>query len=83
KPPISTAQPDYQPPKQAMSIRDAAFSASETVCTAQSLGRIFAGTGIGCPPAVPIVVCGEEIDHAAVDRLLYYGVENIAVVTEN
>ena len=83
RPPISASAPVYSPPKQAMTIREAAFANSETVTPAQSLGRIFAGTGIGCPPAVPIVVCGEVIDPAAVDRLLYYGVENIAVVTEN
>ncbi|MBQ2755966.1 MAG: PLP-dependent transferase [Oscillospiraceae bacterium] len=83
RPPISASAPVYSPPKQAMTICEAAFANSETVTPAQSLGRIFAGTGIGCPPAVPIVVCGEVIDPAAVDRLLYYGVENIAVVTEN
>lgn len=66
--------------KQLMSIRDAVFSASETVPVDSAVGRICASPLVSCPPAIPIVVSGEIIEEDAVDLLKYYGCEMIELV---
>ena len=45
-------------------------------------GRVLAVATVGCPPAVPIVVCGERIDVSAVKCFEYYGIEKVSVVKE-
>ena len=45
-------------------------------------GKIFASLSASCPPAVPIVVCGEEIDKNIIDLFLYYGITKCEVVKE-
>ena len=53
---------------------------SETLPTRQALGRVLAAPCVSCPPAVPILVCGEEIDEAAVKAFRYYGIETVETV---
>jgi len=72
----------FRPAEKVMSIREAAFSASEIIDVGQSEGRILAAATVGCPPAVPIVVCGERIDQHAVRCFEYYGIEQCTVVKE-
>lgn len=80
KPAISQAPPVFQCCETAMRIREAALSPRETVPLWESIGRVLAAASVGCPPAVPIVVCGERIDEAAADCLAYYGTETCTVV---
>ena len=80
KAPIKTSAPDFHLPEKAMSIRKAAFSTQETIPVEQSEGRILAVPTIGCPPAVPIAVCGEKIDKETIERFLYYGITECTVV---
>jgi arginine/lysine/ornithine decarboxylase len=63
-----------------MSIREATLSAAETVPVDKSEGRILAAATVGCPPAVPIVVCGERIDKHALSCFAYYNVKTCTVV---
>ena len=65
-----------------MAIREAAFSTTEVIPVEKSLGRILASPTVGCPPAVPVVACGEEIDEAALACFRYYGIETCTVVAE-
>ena len=80
--PISHNPPKVHIPKQVMSIRDAALSPMEIVDTKDAKGRILAATTVGCPPAVPIVVCAEEIDEEAIACFEYYNIETCMVVKE-
>ena len=57
------------------SPREAALSPCETLPIEQCLGRILARASVSCPPAVPIVVCGERITEAALACFAYYGIE--------
>ena len=75
--------PVLQPAVQAMSIREAMLSCSEVVPVSGSMGRILAVPTVGCPPAVPIVACGERIDSHAVCCFEYYGIRECCVVKEN
>ena len=67
---------------QAMSIREAMLSCSEVVPVSRSLDRILAVPTVGCPPAVPIVACGERIDSHAMECFDYYGITDCCVVKE-
>ena len=80
KAPIKTSAPDFYLPEKAMTIRKAAFSRQETVAVEESEGRILAVPTVGCPPAVPIAVCGERIDRQTIERFLYYGITECTVV---
>ncbi|MBQ8014897.1 MAG: PLP-dependent transferase [Clostridia bacterium] len=64
----------------AVSVRKACFSESETVPTTESIGRVLSTANIACPPAVPIVVCGERIDADAVRCFEYYGIKECKVI---
>ena len=66
--------------EKVMSIREAAFAERETVSASDSLGRVLAAATVSCPPAVPIVVCGERIGEDAVRCFEYYGIKECIVV---
>lgn len=79
---LANNAPMLQPAIQAMSIREAMLSCSEMVPVSRSLGRILAVPTVGCPPAVPIVACGERIDSHAIRCFGYYGIRDCCVVKE-
>ena len=79
---ITELPPRVSLPKRELSIRQAALSVGVTIPTSESLGRVLAATTVGCPPAVPIVVCGERIDEAAIACFSYYGMDSCTVVEE-
>ena len=74
-PPIALARP-----KAACTPRQAAFAPRETIPAENSLGRILALANVSCPPAVPIVMCGAEIDEAAQEALRRCGIEEVTVI---
>ena len=80
--PILNGHPAFRAGKRIMSIREALFSNTEYLPTKESLGRVLAVPTVGCPPAVPILVCGEEIDEQAISCFDYYGIDNCCVVSE-
>ena len=80
QPTITGRPPEMGLPERAMSIRDAAMAAKETISAKESLGRILSDVSVCCPPAVPIVVCGERIDEDAIRCFEYYGIETCTVV---
>lgn len=82
KAPISEKPPVPSPGKAVISVREAMLSVSETIAVEASMGRILASPSVGCPPAVPILVCGERIDPTAVECFRYYGITNVSVVKE-
>lgn len=79
KKPICTAPPRIPRPEKILSVREAMLSASEELDVRQCLGRTLAQATVSCPPAIPIVVCGEKIDADAIKCLEYYGIERCKV----
>ena len=77
---IQETPPKLQRSKQVMSPREAVFSDSEIISVSSAKGRILASDNVSCPPAIPIVVCGEEIDESAITLFKYYGIEKVEVV---
>lgn len=85
--PPQDAVPEAPPaPRQAqrvMSVTEAMLRPSEILPVGQCEGRVLAAASVGCPPAVPIVVCGERIDAHAIRCFEYYGVRKLNVLTES
>ncbi len=68
--------------ERVMTIREAALAPGEEIPAADCPGRVLAAPSVGCPPAVPIAICGERLDRAAAACFAYYGVERVWVVKE-
>ena len=62
------------------SVREALFAPRETVPAAQSLGRVCGAPTVGCPPAIPIAVSGEQIGPEALELFRRYGVEQVEIL---
>ena len=78
--PIAAGTPALQCPERVMSIRQAMLSPAETVPVEKALGRVLAAPSVGCPPAVPILICGERIGRSTLDLFRYYGIDACTVV---
>ena len=65
--------------RQAVSIREAVMAPTQTLPVQSAAGRICAAPLVACPPAIPIVVSGEEITPNAIALLEYYGIGQIEV----
>lgn len=77
---ISKKPPVIAAAKKAVTPREAIFAESEEIEVEKSLGRVLASAAITCPPAIPVVVCGEIIDEAAINCFKYYGIKKIRVI---
>ena len=67
-------------PEAVLTPRQAAFSQKETLEVFQSQGRILADSSVSCPPAVPLVMCGERIDGDLPRLLAHFGHSHVTVV---
>ena len=80
-----TGQPVRIPPalpapgERVMTIREAMLSPQETLLLSQCEGRVLASDTTGCPPAVPIAVCGERLTRETVELCQYYGLKTLRV----
>ncbi len=80
RPPIKKQAPTPKRSERVISVREAILSPKEKIEVKNSLGRVLGSESVGCPPAVPIAVCGERIDESAIDAFEYYGINTIWVV---
>ena len=77
---IDERAPIIPPSRQAMTVREAVFAESELLPADKCRGRVLAAANVACPPAVPIVVCGEEIGDDVIYCFEYYGIDKCRVV---
>lgn len=77
--PITQAPPAFHLPQSKMSAREAVLCPAEQVSLDLAPGRVLARACCACPPAVPIVSCGEEIDEEVCAALAYYGITQLTV----
>ena len=80
KPPLLEGPPRFVPSTSVLTIRDAMLSPTDILPVEQCLGRVLAMPSVGCPPAVPSLVCGDAIDHHAIACFQYYGIQHCCVV---
>lgn len=79
---VTRLPPPLPRPRRVCSPREALFAPSEELPLEQCLGRVLADPGVTCPPAVPILVCGEAVDEDAQALLRYYGYQSLRVIRE-
>lgn len=79
---MTDSPPIPRPAERVCSIREALFSESEELPVRQCLGRTFASANVACPPAIPIVACGEKIDSNSIACMEYYGIRRCRVIKE-
>lgn len=63
--------------RRVCSIRQALFAPHEMIPAEESLGRVCGIPTVGCPPAIPIAVAGEEITPQALKLFARYGVKQV------
>jgi arginine/lysine/ornithine decarboxylase len=80
--PIKKVPPNLTNTKKVLTPREALFSSFETVKIKNASGRILATPSVACPPAVPIIAVGEEIDESALQAFKYYGIKEVKVIKE-
>ena len=80
KPEIDCNLESFELPKKSLTIRKAILSPTEIIDVNQSLGKIYAESNLPCPPAVPIIMCGEIINQSTINAFNYYGIKRCKVV---
>ena len=80
KQPLPPCPLEFCPGEQVLSIRQAMLSPGVVLPVEQCEGRILASASVGCPPAVPILICGERIYAHAIDCFRYYGIGSVTVL---
>jgi arginine/lysine/ornithine decarboxylase len=80
KNPIILFPPTVKKRERVISAKEALFSESEEIDVKESLGRVVSEITIGCPPAVPLITCGEKIDETVIKCLTYYDIKKIKVI---
>ena len=79
---LTNLPPKYHRPERALAAWEAISAPAEQVSAGDAVGRILACPTVGCPPAVPILTCGERIDEDAIALARYYGIESFKVVKQ-
>lgn len=80
KPAITEKAPPMGKPLKAMPMHEAIMTPSRTVPVEEALGRVLGAPTVSCPPAVPILVCGETVDEAALTQMQYYGITELNII---
>ncbi len=83
RPLIEQPAPTLLPCRRLLSIKEALLSPTEEIPVEEAVGRILSSPSVSCPPAVPIVISGEEINESVVEAFRYYGIRSCRVVTES
>ena len=79
KPEITEQMPRMSIPEKRMTPREAMFSPGTETEIHRCKGKVLAAASVSCPPAIPIVVCGEVIDESAIRVFEYYGIGTCVV----
>ncbi len=82
KPPVKEDPPALPRPRPVLSIREAMLSLSEEIPVEQAAGRVLADAQVSCPPCIPVIACGEEVDEASIKCFRYYQIPSCRVVRD-
>ena len=77
---IEQTPPKLMVAKRVKDIKEAVFASQKRVNLQQAIGKTAGLVNAYCPPAIPIVVSGEQIDLHAIDCLKYYNIEEIEII---
>lgn len=80
KAPMTDLPPKPMLNPKKLSLHKALYSENITLKAEDCVGRISASTTVACPPAIPIILPGEEVDVCTVQSLEYYGIQEWTVI---
>lgn len=80
RPEITAPAPVLKPAQAVLTPHAALFSPARRVELPAALGKIMADPTVSCPPAIPVICCGERIDAWAISAMEYYGITHVRVV---
>ncbi len=80
KAPITVFPPLMTKCERVTSFKEALFSISEEIEAKNSLGRVLSTVSLSCPPAVPIIMCGERVNENTLKCFEYYNIQKINVI---
>ena len=79
---IPSLPPAAVPGEQVLTPRQAMLAPAVILPVEEAVGRILSSPCVGCPPAVPIAVCGQRITAQAAAAFRYYGITHCRVVAD-
>lgn len=82
KPPILEKSPALKRPTLALRPHDALLAPSQDLPVSQCVGKVLAAATVSCPPAVPVIACGERVGEDAPAVLQYYCIDTLNVIRE-
>ena len=77
---ICSSAPQIPRARREMTPREAMLSRQRSIRVADADGEVLAHACISCPPAIPVLVCGEVIDRDAIKCFEYYGIDTVNIV---
>ena len=80
---IHSVPPKLSAPPVRMTPKEAFFAPKVSCPVEEAVGRVLSSVLLSCPPAVPVLVCGEEVTESALAVFRYYGVTCLWVVKES
>ena len=80
RPEITAPAPVLKPAQAVLTPHAALFKPACRVELPAALGKIMADPTVSCPPAIPVICCGERIDAWAISAMEYYGITHVRVV---
>ncbi len=80
--PITALPPELPQPEFVMTPREVMLAPKLRLPAGSCIGKVCAEFTVSCPPAVPIVMCGERISAEAAACFAYYGCESCTVAAE-
>ena len=79
---INQNPPIIKRAEKVFSQSEALMKNCEKMPVERALGRVLATPTVSCPPAIPIVLCGEKIDAQAIECFKYYGIDFCYTIKE-
>lgn len=79
KAPILQLPPAVPQPKTKFSPAEAIRLPTERLHAQNCENKVLAASAVSCPPAIPLVVCGEIIDRVVIENFNYYGIDTCDV----
>ena len=80
KPEIMQGPPAIGRAEAILTPHEAIFRPNCRLNVGEALGRVMADPTVSCPPAIPIVCCGERIEEWAIEAMEYYGIRDVTVI---
>ena len=80
--PILLLPPNPTSSTKKYKLNEVVYSNTEIVNVSDSENKVYAEINLHCPPAVPIIIPGEEITKEVINTFIYYNIDKVKVIKE-